>query len=253
MRTFLKHNGLTALVLGLMISAQAGESLGASFSVKSPGTQVDLIELYTSEGCSSCPPADRWVSSLEDNPGLWRKFIPMAFHVDYWDYIGWVDRFASPAFTARQYTYAAQQSMRTVYTPGFFRNGKEWRWRGSRPGENEGGRFAGVLSLEVKAETAEVHFATSQQDLVLSANLALLGFDISTQVKAGENNGRKLTHNFVVLSVEQVNLQLKADGYEGLLPVPTTNVEAPRYALVAWISSADNQDPIQAVGGWLSD
>ena len=119
------------IVFSLLISTYAAGCLGASLSIESPPTQVDLIELYTSEGCSSCPPADRWVSSLQDEPGLWRDFIPLAFHVDYWDYIGWVDRFASPAFTARQYRYAAQQSMRTVYTPGFFNNGKEWRWRSS--------------------------------------------------------------------------------------------------------------------------
>ena len=123
------------LCVSLVMSTHAMQSHAASLSVKSPATQVDLIELYTSEGCSSCPPADRWVSSLQNEPGLWRDFIPVAFHVDYWDYIGWPDRFASPAFTARQYVYAQQQSMRTVYTPGFFNNGKEWRWRSHKLGK----------------------------------------------------------------------------------------------------------------------
>ena len=181
------------VVVSLLISTYTMECIGASLSIESPATRVDLIELYTSEGCSSCPPADRWVSSLQDEPGLWQDFIPLAFHVDYWDYIGWVDRFASPAFTARQYRYAAQQSMRTVYTPGFFNNGKEWRWRSSSLHDREKMHSVGVLSLQVDGETAEVHFTTDEQNLDLEVNLALLGFDITTQVKAGENTGRELT------------------------------------------------------------
>ena len=248
----LRYTGILAVAWGLLLGLHGGVSAAASLSAKSPASQVNLIELYTSEGCSSCPPADRWVSSLQHEPGLWQEFIPLAFHVDYWDYIGWVDRFASPAFTARQQTYAMQQSMRTVYTPGFFLNGKEWRWRGSRLGDSDKVAAAGVLSLEVEGDTAQVHFDTDKQGLNLSANLVLLGFDISTQVKAGENSGRKLTHNFIVLSIEQMSLERGSGGYTGVLPVPATNIEAPRYALVAWVNAVGNQDPIQAAGGWLS-
>ena len=63
--------------------------------------QTNLVELYTSEGCSSCPPADRWLSKLRNSEQLWKGFVPLAFHVDYWDYIGWKDRFASPIYGAR--------------------------------------------------------------------------------------------------------------------------------------------------------
>lgn len=237
----------------LLISTYAAGCFSASLSVESPATQVDLIELYTSEGCSSCPPADRWVSSLQKEPGLWRDFIPLAFHVDYWDYIGWVDRFASPAFSARQHRYAAQQSMRVVYTPGFFNNGKEWRWRSSSLHDNEKMHSVGILSLDVDGGSANVRFATKEHNLDLEVNLALLGFDITTQVKAGENTGRELTHNFVVLSVEQAMLKRDTDTYAGALPVPSTDVDAPRYALVAWVNAAENQDPIQAVGGWWTN
>lgn len=64
--------------------------------------RVTLLELYSSEGCSSCPLADAWVNSLQAGPGLWTQLVPVVFHVDYWDYIGWKDRFATPAFTDRQ-------------------------------------------------------------------------------------------------------------------------------------------------------
>ena len=240
-----------ALILSLGMSTHALPGYAASLSVKSPVTQVDLIELYTSEGCSSCPPADRWVSSLKGKPGLWQDFIPVAFHVDYWDYIGWVDRFASPAFTARQYIYAQQQSMRTVYTPGFFNNGKEWRWRNHRLGGVEKTKPVGVLSLEVEDQTAKIRFQTDRKGEALSANVVLLGFNIKTQVKAGENTGRTLTHDFVVLSIEESPLISSEGDYAGTLPMPRSGIEAERYAVVAWVTAAGNQDPIQAVGGWL--
>jgi len=87
-------------VLGAVCAALvlAGDLAAANPVLEfSSGTNhVSLVELYTSEGCSSCPPADRWFSELKRDDGLWREFVPLAFHVDYWDYIGWQDRFASP-------------------------------------------------------------------------------------------------------------------------------------------------------------
>ncbi|MEP0543428.1 MAG: DUF1223 domain-containing protein, partial [Marinobacter sp.] len=68
---------------------------------QSSNTQTDVIELFTSEGCSSCPPADAFLSSLKNRDGVFRTFIPMAFHVDYWNYIGWKDRFASSEYSQR--------------------------------------------------------------------------------------------------------------------------------------------------------
>src|ERR1700712_4295101 len=70
--------------------------------------RVHLLELYSSEGCSSCPPAESWLGELRTAPGLWRDFVPVAFHVNYWDRLGWRDRFASKEYTARQYAYSSQ-------------------------------------------------------------------------------------------------------------------------------------------------
>jgi hypothetical protein len=81
--------------------------------------QVQLIELYTSEGCSSCPPADIFLTKFLDDPTLWKSRIPIAIHVDYWDYIGWKDRFASKENSARQRLHAKQGNVSQVYTPGF--------------------------------------------------------------------------------------------------------------------------------------
>jgi hypothetical protein len=80
--------------------------------------QVNLVELYTSEGCSSCPPADKWLGKLKQQSGLWTEFIPIAFHVDYWDYIGWQDPYAHQRHTVRQSRYQANNNIRSIYTPG---------------------------------------------------------------------------------------------------------------------------------------
>jgi hypothetical protein len=114
---------LAAALLALALTAAIAQPL----VIQSPEGRVSLLELYTSEGCSSCPPADRWLSTLRDDPRLWRLVVPVAFHVDYWDYLGWRDRFADPAHAERQRTLAGQGLLSTVYTPGLVLDGKEWR------------------------------------------------------------------------------------------------------------------------------
>lgn len=96
-------------------------------SAQSGPQRIALLELYSSEGCSSCPPADKWVSNLEKRGWGPDKVIPLALHVDYWDYIGWKDRFASPAFTTRQQTQAALARSTLVYTPQLTLNGRDYR------------------------------------------------------------------------------------------------------------------------------
>jgi len=88
---------------------------------------VALLELFTSEGCSSCPPAETWLSGLRSAPGLWKEFVPASFHVDYWDYLGWRDPWASKIFSYRQRDYAQSWHSDSIYTPGFVLNGREWR------------------------------------------------------------------------------------------------------------------------------
>ena len=91
---------------------------------------VALIELFTSEGCSGCPAADEWLGALAGEPGLWREVVPVAFHVDYWDHLGWVDPFATQWNSERQRRYSRAWGKDVIYTPGFVLNGSEWRtWR----------------------------------------------------------------------------------------------------------------------------
>lgn len=107
--------------------------------------QTSLLELYTSEGCSSCPPAEKWLSGMKSESGLWTDFVPVAFHVDYWNSLGWRDRWSSEKFSDRQRVYAQAWGSENIYTPELVLNGKEWSnwfdWKGARQDGQSAGRF----------------------------------------------------------------------------------------------------------------
>jgi hypothetical protein len=218
---------------------------------QSSGMQTSLIELFTSEGCSSCPPAEKWLSAIKTNPDLWKKIVPVAFHVDYWDHLGWRDRFAKPEFTSRQQHYAATWGGDSVYTPGFVVNGKEWRsWFGRNSMPTTSAKV-GVLRVSVNNDgklTAAFVPATTQPR-ALTLNVALLGNDLESDVKRGENSGRKLRHDFVVLDLFQTDMVNEANRWTGSVALPMRSGNDKPSALAAWIT--DNGLPIQATGGWL--
>ncbi|NQZ19516.1 MAG: DUF1223 domain-containing protein [Bdellovibrionales bacterium] len=109
--------------------------------------KVQMIELYSSEGCSSCPPADRWLAKLYKHPRLWKDFVPIEFHVDYWNRLGWIDPFSHNQFTSRQRQYSRLWRKSKVYTPGFILNGEEWELGSQRiPGASS--VSAGVLKAQ---------------------------------------------------------------------------------------------------------
>lgn len=225
---------------------------------KSGKSRTNLIELYTSEGCSSCPPAERWLSMLKNSPGLWEEFVPVAFHVDYWDYIGWKDPFAKHEYSQRQRRYAAEFSESTVYTPGVRVAGFEWRgWRSEpEPLKNADSNTAGQLSLTLKPDRKiSAEFAPPEQssNKARQLTLALLGLGITSQVARGENKGRELHHDFVVLATTTLSGSTKNGKTHWRGTLPQAGVSAPEYALAAWVSEGGSQVPIQAVGGVLAN
>ena len=236
----------------VMTPGSAGEVSSQSFS--SAGRNVALIELFTSEGCNSCPPADRWLSRLKNDERLWIDYVPVAFHVDYWDYLGWPDRFADADFSARQRRYFNEGAVGTVYTPGVFADGSEWTgWRrvdSPRAGQSSN---AGVLTATVQSNRAVINFATADATAEsLVAHVALLGLGITSEVSRGENRGRTLTHDFVVLGTADNALDRTDAGYATRVNLPVTGHAAERYALAVWVSAAGSQQPLQATGGFLS-
>lgn len=251
--SLIRTAALCAVALTLATPAQADESKAKVFS--SGSDKVTLLELYTSEGCSSCPPADRWLSELKDDPRLWSEVVPIAFHVDYWDYIGWPDRFATADYGMRQQIYRAQGHVRTVYTPGLVVGGREWRgWFSDPTLRLEGAPAPGPLEIRANAGSFAATFSPGKSfDSAPVLNVAVLGFDLKTPVKAGENSGRKLEHEFVVLGYTRVPMNAGASGeLTADAALPDLSAESPRLALAAWVEGAKDQTPLQAVGGWLN-
>ncbi len=232
----------------------------AELTFQSGPKQTALIELYTSEGCSSCPPAEKWLGALRTDPALWRAFVPVAFHVNYWDHLGWRDVLATRAFTQRQHTYAEAWRAQSVYTPGFVRNGVEWRPRGEAA-DRAGAADAGTLTLTWQADaTCRIDYvpaSTARGPADVEASLALLGGGIVSAVRSGENSGRTLSHEFVALRLETVRLRRDAEGkFSGSVPLalPTDRALPPfsRRAVAGWVTRAGTLTTLQAAGGWLT-
>lgn len=163
---------------------------------ESGATLTPVIELYTSEGCSSCPPADRWLSTLKDSAAQ-GKTVVQAFHVGYWDSLGWVDRFASPAHTARQKQVASSSGLSGIYTPQVVRNGRDWR-DFTRPAVASEPARARIAIQRAAADAFEARVAPLDSATRWSAYWTVTEHGHSSKVKAGENAGEFLQHDFVV-------------------------------------------------------
>jgi hypothetical protein len=218
---------------------------GEETNLESGPARVHLLELFTSEGCSSCPPAEAWLTQLKQANGLWHDFVPLAFHVDYWDHLGWRDRFATKEWTTRQQTYAARWNAGSVYTPGFVLDGRESQAQLPRTSKEN----VGTLRLKTNGDDAHVSFTPSKNEArACEVYVAALGFGITADVAAGENKGRKLSHDFVVLSLQKA--PLPADATEVKFKIDNSHSDKIG-ALAAWITYPGDPTPIQAIGGYL--
>lgn len=213
----MKKYYLIALFFWNILSAQAESPVIAS---ESPAHRVALLELYTSQGCSSCPPADRWLSKLKHSGISSEQIIPLAFHVTYWDYIGWQDRFASSQYDKRQRQTAFLNSSRRVYTPQFVLAGNDFRALNdfndhvldivSQPSS---------VQLKVTAQRSSddeinIELKTKITDEELNSAalyLAVYENDLQSDVDAGENDGELLRHDFVVRKLYGPFMQTEKD------------------------------------------
>ena len=200
----MRRLAITLLLMSSVISH------AAECTVRSGPQTAALLELYTSEGCSSCPPADRWFSQTGDRPLVPRSGtsglspILIAFHVAYWDYLGWKDPFGDARFTERQQQFARLAGARSVYTPQVVLAGRdfpEWRSGGAaRAVEAINGRPA-KAQLEISTTGAGASVKATLAPGVNAADLALFvaltESGLVTQVRAGENRGETLRHDHV--------------------------------------------------------
>ena len=197
---------LAALALLPLLPGLAAPAEAAVCSARSTPQRATLIELYTSEGCSSCPPAEHWLSGFAPGGG---NIVPLAFHVDYWDQLGWRDPYAAPAYTARQYEKMRIGHGRFVYTPQVLVGGRDASdWRRAAPGQLPRGEAqAAGAEIRLNADTrggllvrldAELGAAARAGQKPAMAYLALYENGLVSEVRAGENAGQQLRHDFVV-------------------------------------------------------
>ena len=207
------------LVALAVLVALAGSVNAQSNSAAHPAV---VVELFTSEGCSSCPPADALLVHLEQQPLPDVVIVPLGLHVDYWNELGWKDRFSSHQFTERQNEYARRFGLDSVYTPEIVVDGRF---------DAVGSDAAEVLqriSQAARARKATVQLACDGSEVKVSVSgatsggaqvwLAVTETGLSTNVGAGENSGAQLHHAAVVRSLKLLGTT-KAGEFSARLPL----------------------------------
>lgn len=233
----------------------SGQLAAAQCSASSGPWRIPLVELYTSEGCSSCLPADRWLSGLAANPSNSERVIPLALHVDYWDYIGWKDRFAQAKFSARQREMVRLNHSAIVYTPQVMLNGKDFRAWGS----DSFSRAVGEINRQPAHAWITLTLSpSSSNELQVTANararsgvalyVALYENDLQSKIKAGENQGRQLHHDSVVREWYGP-LSMNRDGRVTWQQAVQLNPEwvAAKMGLVAFVQDSTTGEVLQAI------
>lgn len=227
-----------ASLLTLAMTAQA-----QTCSARSGPQATTVVELYTSEGCNSCPPADRWLSALPATPDV----VALAFHVDYWDYLGWRDRFAAPAHTARQAQQRAVNGARFSYTPQVVVNGADRQdWRSLRLPGPPNSALEITLTRDGSRVLAQVRSPSEQR---LAAYWAVTEMAHRTAVGAGENKGETLKHDHVVRELMPVPAWAAAAGSSTSLqftPAQAADTAHPRRINLV-VTDARTGRPVQAL------
>jgi hypothetical protein len=192
------------------------------------------------------------MSKLKTSGELWKLVVPVVWHVDYWDRLGWRDRFAQREFTARQQRYANEWNSGSVYTPEFVLNGREWRdWADAGRVPSSKTR-SGKLRLQVDDKIVASFAPSAALAPPLQLHVALLGMNLDSNVVRGENSGRKLHHDFVVLALAEGAMHQSGETYSATLSLPKSKISDKPATLVGWVTSRDTQAPLQAAGGWLT-
>lgn len=252
---------LLALIFLLPILTAFAET--PDCEAKSQPHRVALLELYTSEGCSSCPPADKWLSKLAGKGIDADKLVPLSLHVDYWNYIGWRDPYSSSQYTARQRKVARHNRLRSIYTPQMVLNGRDYRaWRrqeitsklnetNSLPAaanlnlawsEQQSGSDQS-LSIKLHAKLNPPH-ATAQPVV----NLVIFENNLISHVNAGENDGRSLKHDYVVRRLLKYPFAVGREHVERQISIPINNDwNRQQLGLALFVQDAQSGEIMQAM------
>ena len=244
---------LCAIIVGLapLTSAFAADKAQPTCTARSLATMTRLVELYTSEGCSSCPQADRWLSRIAANVDASDNTVALAFHVDYWDRLGWKDRFASPTYTARQSQQQATNGAKFSYTPQVVLDGKDHKdWINTRLPLKPAAQAQAQITLTREGNQFIANVApVAGGPIRLAAYWAVTELNHLTSVKSGENEGVTLKHDFVVREYQPVSVWSgRADTPTTLSFTPSTPVDAKHARQVNLVVvDADNGKLLQAL------
>lgn len=226
---------LTALGAGTV----AAQSQPMACQTRSGAQPPAVVELYTSEGCSSCPPADRWLSALKGRPDV----LAMAFHVNYWDRLGWPDRFANAATTERQHRLQRAGGWPYVYTPQVLLNGRDLRgWHGAALPRPPASAVSVAMVREGNTVRADISGPPSQR---LAGYWAVLEDGHVSRVKAGENAGETLAHDHVVTLYRPVAAWGTGVTQQLSLALPAATSASRRVALI--VTDESGARPLQAL------
>ena len=230
-----------AAALLLAASSVGAWAAAPHCSATSPATPPAIVELYTSEGCSSCPPADRWLSTLKGRSDV----LPLAFHVSYWDRLGWPDRFALREGTERQSLLAQKANRRQVYTPQVIVDGQDWRGWPSLPKQEARGP-APQLSLRRSGEQITVQVAAAREARPLAGYWAVVEDSHQSAVRAGENAGETLRHDHTVRLYQALPGWVGTSAFSAQLAVSDGAPQHPRRAVFV-LTDGPLGAPLQAV------
>jgi hypothetical protein len=225
--------------------------------VESGPKTAALVELYTSEGCSSCPPADKRLSQFPSREYGLEQLVPISLHVDYWDYIGWKEPFAQPRFSERQSWLVHANGHKTIFTPHFFVSGTEVRdWHDGLSDELKRVTAQPArASIHVHAESSSpgtLSVAASATTTLplnqLGLFIALTEDKLTSSVSAGENRGATLSHDHVVR--EWIGPVALSAGHADLKQAVTTrsNWNSAQLGIAAFVQDLQTGQVLQAVG-----
>ncbi|MDD0854028.1 DUF1223 domain-containing protein [Halobacteriovorax sp. GB3] len=216
-----------------------------ALKLNSKANKKYLLELYTSESCSSCPAAEKWLNSFRESDLLWKKVIPLEFHVDYWNHLNWKDPFSKRVFTQRQYNY--NKVLKSgVYTPQIISNGNNnryWRFRKPRFDEEDSSYVLIVDFDEVKG-VAKVQINKGED---LTCYGALMKNTEVRNITSGENSGRKLIHEFVVINLRSSKMESDRSLNTCQLQFDKKTLEKSK-SFAFWVSDSKTLKVLQAVG-----
>jgi len=249
MRNKLIH---VTVLIGCIFSHAVTQAQSEEIIAASGTSKVALLELYSSESCSSCPPADRWISTFESHKDLWSKFVPVVFHVDYWNHLSWEDELSSSDMTARQRAISDTWTRPAVYTPAVMLSGVEWPdWRESRL-ESRLVDDSSNLTLNIVRDSAglfRVEVSGQTPGAKYIVHIAKLGVGISSRITGGETAGETLSHSFVVLDWQNQNLGFAS--VTNPVEFAANKQMVQKYAVVAWIEEVGRHIALQATGAFI--